>query len=1156
MSSLLLDRLHAIRRTIRRRLLGYGFCAVLAGGVVSFLTVVTLDWLLWLPMVLRMLVAILFAAGFIAAATYWIIIPLRARLGVEQVAAKLERYFGELNDRLSSTVNFLNAGDAGSSRMVQEVVSHTDRFVGALPLETALSRRPLANAGATFLLAAVAFLTILSWSPDWVRTGLARYVHPFNGIEWPRSVSIVPLTGTELVAVGESVTLRMAVERGWHENLRGVAHLRDPAGEVTARTMLREVNGEFAATIDAVTEDLSYWFEAGDDTTQDRLQWVRVVRRPEVVEALATVEPPAYALHRPLRIHDLRDGPVRAPLGGIITLAVHTSKPIAMDDAQKQAGLRGAAGEWMPLEVVGGDRQRLSARFPVMQSLNFRVELVDDNGFENQRATLHSLIAVPDHPPTVTVVEPQAVLELTPQASLRLVIRVEDDFGIARLELQASRTPTGEIASRSLTDRLVISATQDGVEALAEYAWDLQPLGLAPGDSLTYTVAATDNRGGEEAEGQVSRSAVLRVKVISDAEFDGRVRDEIARLQAGVRQIVLEEADVRDQTLRLARPDTEFAGLTALEREQALALAAQQQRLSRLTRETAGRSTQLHRRMEQNRAGDEIVRGRIQSIGEKLQQLAAGVMTAAGVALHASLEPADASSQHAALDTASHEESSALEQLRQVLLTLSQWGDFQGLLAKTRDLLDRQDELRGATAELGKSILGKPVESLSDTEDASLKRTQRLQDQLAGDVEQLLEHMNHLLSRAREDNPSGAEAIDAALRAARSQEVVKRLHAAAEAIAVNRTASAALDQQAAVEAMRRIVTILRRRENRELELLKKQVSQAEDQLAELIEGQRGLRAATQEAGQVGAESSVFHTLEENQQTLRRNTRFLGEEIAENERLVGAAHLVRQSLHPMAEAESHLNSAEPALATGMQDQALQLLLEAFAQLQALAQEVADASMRRSLGQIRDNLETILTNQQAVNTGLSQLREAMTAQGRMTRAEARDAAKLAREQLEVRQLLQELAPDLEKVPVYEWALRRTAEWMDTSSRWLDARKIDDDLTTTTRRIARELEKLIQAIRETEALPTETEFAEAEGGGSGEGQSLGLRPVPTVAELLVLRAMQQDVNERTGTLHQSLDVENANEGQLRELKAVGEDQAQVRRLTELVTARARQP
>ena len=103
---------------MRRRLVGYGICAVLVSGVASFLMIVTLDWLLWLPPLLRIVVGGLFIVGFVGVTLHWIVKPLQARLGIDEVAARLEAHFSTLQDRLSSTVNFIEQRSAGSPSKV------------------------------------------------------------------------------------------------------------------------------------------------------------------------------------------------------------------------------------------------------------------------------------------------------------------------------------------------------------------------------------------------------------------------------------------------------------------------------------------------------------------------------------------------------------------------------------------------------------------------------------------------------------------------------------------------------------------------------------------------------------------------------------------------------------------------------------------------------------------------------------------------------------------------------------------------------------------------------------------------------------------------------------------------------------------------------
>ena len=160
-------------------------------------------------------------------------------------------------------------GSSDSAELTARVVANTDAETSRLPLESVLSLRPLGRCALWFAVSVCVFGFVLGTAPDWVRTGLYRYIDPFGAVEWPRRVEIVPLTAAESVAMGESVTVRMAVQRGLHDRLRAIVQLREPNGEVSVRTAQRDSDSTFFATIDAVTSDLEYWFEAGDASTAE-----------------------------------------------------------------------------------------------------------------------------------------------------------------------------------------------------------------------------------------------------------------------------------------------------------------------------------------------------------------------------------------------------------------------------------------------------------------------------------------------------------------------------------------------------------------------------------------------------------------------------------------------------------------------------------------------------------------------------------------------------------------------------------------------------------------------------------------------------------------------------------------------------------------------
>ena len=1146
-------RLQHLRATIRHRLVAYGVCAVLAGGMASFLGIVALDWLLKLPSLLRVATAVGFFVGFIYAVMHWVVRPLRASLDLGQVAASLEKHFTILQDRLSSTVNFLESDQAASSEMMQKVVTNTEQVIENLPLESSLTIKPLVARGMLLVLGVSALSAIMMVSPNWLPTGIYRYVYPWGEIEWPRTVEIRPLTLNQKVGVGESLTLRMAVHRGLSDTLRAVVCLRDAEGDVVRRTMKRDRSGTFHATIDAVTADLVYWFEAGDDSTAGHPSAVRVVRRPQVIDAVTEVFPPSYARGRSSWVVDLAEGPVKAPLGGSVRVTIRSTKPIVFDSEQVTVGLRLRSGELLPLTAVGDDASVLTVSFPVEHDLIFRVELIDEDHFENRGAAEYSVLAVPDGPPQVMVREPTAVVDVTPSGVVPLSIQVEDDFGISSLELNVERLGH-DSQSISLTDRLERSQEANAVVAVARYAWSMESLAPTPGDTLIYHAVATDNFLSDTVTGQIGRSSPMQIHIISMLEFDSRVLGDLARIETQVRKALLEQTHLFDRTRDLAAEEGESEADTDSQ-QQLGTVAGRQSRLIRRVRELAGRFSQIVDRMKQNQAGDLQSRQRIEALGGTLRETAVDPMTAAARLLRDAHDQRGPGARRKQLRQAGDQEQRAIGKLRGVLDAMSKWGSFQELVAKTHDLLDRQETLRSETAHIGKATLGQAAETLTASQKAVLRRTVRQQEQLASDVRRLRKFMKQLRETINASDQAGADAIEAAERAANAAGVERHMTDAASAIEANRTAAATLAQKHASDALRRMVQSLRERDDRALEELRKQLDSAEAQIAAIIEHQEALQDAAHESILLASEDEIFVSLAREQRTLARNTSLLAEELGSVNRASVVVGPLQAAAKPMYTAEHQLRELKGVEAALAQGEALALLYDAYDRLSELSEQAAEESFRRTLEQIRENLETIYAAQLAINQEVGPLKAAIEARGRVTRVEARLATKLARAQDEVRSTLEAQLPDFADVAVYRWALQRVRDWMEQSQEQFRERRVDDQLVRITERITHEILKLLDAIVATQALPMDTAFVEG-GGGSGEGQDAPTRAIPTVAELLVLKAMQENINQRTDQLRASFDPDQADERTLRELEIVGEDQESVQSLTEKVMERAKNP
>ena len=172
---------------------------------------------------------------------------------------------------------------------------------------------------------------------------------------------------------------------------------------------------------------------------------------------------------------------------------------------------------------------------------------------------------------------------------------------------------------------------------LARHTWRLEDakLGaLAPGDIITYTAVAYDNRITDNGKGQTGRSQVMRVRIISQTEFDTRLRTDLAVLETKVRQSLLEQTAILDATTTLHAPESSDTPLTAQQRSTAFALAGAQTRIVRKMRDLATRFDRLSKRVGSNQTGETTRQSRIAALGKKLQEVASLPMTEASTALH------------------------------------------------------------------------------------------------------------------------------------------------------------------------------------------------------------------------------------------------------------------------------------------------------------------------------------------------------------------------------------------------------------------------------------------------------------------------------------------------------------------------------------------
>lgn len=689
--TMLIDALQGVRRRVRFFGAAYGVGVVLAAAVGLLLAVVLLDFTLNLTPGPRAVVMLCALGGVGVAVYHFVFRPLRFKLGIGDIAGRVENVFPQFEDRLRSTVDFVREGAVatpGSEPMKRATVAAATRQAEGIDFGRVVNSAPAwysagMAAGALVLLLALGFLL----PGAYVSTALSRL--GMGAQPWPKTVEIKMLKDVPArVPVGQRVDVQMKLNKGDKESRKAVIHYRYDGGPWQQELMKRGADGTYAAALDARLDaaktagTLEIKMVAGDDTVI--VKPVQIVPRLDISRIVANVTAPEYAGRTQTSVN-LGERAAVMPVGAGVELRVEFNKPL--DPAAKVTLVpaeTGTAGPDVKWDLSGGSVA--SGTFEAGQSLRFSVGARDQDGFENTAAQQYELIVREDGMPTVQIEEPRRSEERTSTAAFPLQAVAEDDYGIAVAQLvvqrisQASPSPAapadpvkpgdGAAAGPQAPDaaaaaaaaavaagaaaqaehRWVIPLLADAVAAEGvsweqagasgdrkryrlDYLWDLGKLpnaDLKPGDVLEYFVQVKDNFRLSGREHDFAASGKLRITIISDATWAERVRQDVEQIGQELRQVKQGQARTKVETGELAKQAAERAKFDEADKSAAERLANQQGTTAAQTMQTAQKLQALVRRMTENKSPEGGIKQTAEEVAERLEKVADGEMKEAG----------------------------------------------------------------------------------------------------------------------------------------------------------------------------------------------------------------------------------------------------------------------------------------------------------------------------------------------------------------------------------------------------------------------------------------------------------------------------------------------------------------------------------------------
>jgi hypothetical protein len=1160
------QRVHSVGARARRLVLLHGASLAIAVVVAAALAAGVADYLIrYRDQGVRIIVSLLFVAAGAWSVRRFVLPAWRYRPSDIETARRIERRFPQLRDRLSSSVAFLNEAEddprAGSAELRRVVISETEGRVEHVNLEEAIDPRLARKA--MLAAAAMAVVAAAGVAFDPASAGLAarRLAMPWSSESWPLWNNLAFENPPRRLAKGANFEVELIDTNSrlpdevqiqyWHEG--------DDPSEVDVQPM-KLLGDRMLARRENVARSFRYRAVGGDHQS---MPWTRleVVEPPQVAELEILLHPPEYT-GWPIQPSDLN---IRALERTRVEIHGAAEKPlrsarIAVDaDEEYEIPLTLAADQRsFHLTVAGPTPWR------IISSGAWRLLLTDETGVTGGSDARHELQAIPDRPPNISLEGDDAVSYVTPRAMIPLRGVVKDDLAIHTIELrylnsahsdqdhqsiEVYRGPdkaAGPLRAPSADGARSVPAALEGQTQRIDYTWDLAQLeGLAAGVQLAYHVAASDYKPQED------KSASRRLVIISERELEDRIGRRHSEILARLAEALDKQRGVRSQTTSLEIQLDEAGALTLRDLDHLQSAELNQRQVQRMLAGAPDAVEQqiagLLEDVKNNRLDNPEIQRRMNDLLAEVQRLGQEHLPAVQSGLIEAIKAAQAAQQRettsdadepkekqapeakatqtsstdgarTGLNQAGEHQDAVIAGLEQMLGELSQWDNYRRVARDLHQLRREQDDLAGRTNEQRLQTLGKEEKDLSPQERAALRRLAQQQGEIGRRFEQAQGRMRELAGELASSDPLAAETLADALDAAQRAGLSSKLRESTRNLEANRLGQAAQQQKETAAGLEDLLNVLSNRREHELGRL---VEKLRDAAAELQQKQKlfkELRKKMEDAASQQDPAEKKRQLER----LSPEHQKLAEEIDRLSRRLQRLRAERASQSASQSAES-LSQAGQQSQEGAADQALENFDQAEHDLEEAQQELQQAIAQaeqdlffEQMARLEQAIAGMIKRQQAVVEEIARL-EKLQQQGELTRGQRASVASLAVVERALAEEAEQFAVIIAKAKAFEFALRGAIREMNLTAARLDRGETGAPAQQPARAALDRLERLAEALQ---SDPGEKQAQQDQSGQESDQQQMQQPPgdgIAALAELKLLKLMQEELNDRTAALEE---------------------------------------
>ena len=1023
----IITRLHSLRRQWRLLLFSHSLLRWLGAVAIALAIILVIDQILPLPRLLRMGLVLLWLGIGVYTALRYLIRPVFQKLTNARVAAYVENHYPGFENRILSAIQLKPEMDHNrfgyALGFIERLIEGTHQLMDEIKSRKVFSQEflKLKRYGGFALIAfALLFVTLFIFP-----SATKDFAQAFDELpKTPQDILIVQIDeiqpGNARIESGADVTIAAKVTG----HLGAPVHLYYRVGDSgetmpsasTWRNLLMtrdETEIAYRFTFKNVTQSMEYHI-AAKETKSESFQII--VARPPIVDHFQLkLNYPKYTQLSP-QVLEENLGDVTTLVGTMVHFAGEGNKPIA--------SARLVFEESDPIKLQVSEGTRLSGSFIVQRSEKYHIELIDTDSVSNAQPIAYTIHAIEDAEPQIDIVAPGKDVVLDDSMIVSLQLDAKDDYGVKKIQLVYRVESAND-------DVAVPLKTWDPTDTpvFIEFPWDIDPIGLYPGDIISYHAEAidADNVSGPN----VGKSNIYSIRFPTLAELYDAVESEQEAEMQGLEALYDDQAEQStaiDELLDKIRKSQE---LTLKDEKLMERVLENQQQIEETAKDLIEEMKQTAEQMQKQQLFDMQTVEKFQELQELMDQALSEEHKELLRKLAEALEQQELSEQEQKLMEANFNQERFLQQLdrlRDLYKQMILQQKLEAVANQTKELAERQERLMEQLSELTEHAR-QNIQGNAQDADQHIDGLAKQEDRVAAEMDDLHQALDELGDEMSEleNLKRVADEIKRLNQFARDVQIAQDLRSASQQMQANQMQGAMESGQAAQQGL----TELHQGLDNALEFM--EGGNAEETLTAIREAVRsGLYLSrtheeamdgTNEILQSGhgqylpGEVKQLQGLAASELGLAAGLNLLSDrlwELGTNQMQIDPKTVWR--LNAAADAFERsaraLEDRKPNLAVPIQQQGLadlnQAVVDLLKAMDQMNQQMGEAGMQNMLEQ----LEQLAQNQGQLNEMAQQLNQQMRRQGR-TPSNDQMLKRMGYEQQMIREATERLADMMERL-----------------------------------------------------------------------------------------------------------------------------------------------